>query len=67
MYREVEVHKYTFEMYHLCLDNLGFGGTSANWFDEIMTCHDMSPKVTMLNLKVFGDLWRFNMVTFDDI
>ena len=41
--------------------------SSANWFDEIMTYHDMSPKVTMLNWKIFGDLWWFNMVTFDDI
>ncbi len=30
----------------LCGNKLG---TSANWFDEIMTYHDMSPKVTMLN------------------
>ncbi len=27
----------------------GIHVTSANWFDEIMTYHDMSPKVTMLN------------------
>ncbi len=29
--------------------------------------HDMSPKVTMLNWRIFGYLWWFNMVTFDDI
>ncbi len=32
------------------------------WWD-----HDMSPKVTMLNWKIFGDLWWFNMVPFYDI
>ena len=38
--------------------------TSANWFDEIMTYHDMSQKIIMLNWKIFGYLWWFNMIIF---
>ena len=26
--------------------------TSANWFDGVMIFHDMSPNVTMLNIKI---------------
>ena len=36
--------------------------TSANWFDNIMINHEMSPNVTMLNWKIFGDLTRWHMI-----
>ena len=39
----------------------------VNWFSNVMIGHAMSPNVTMLNWKIFGDLWWYDMVTFGDI
>ncbi len=42
-----------------------------NWFDKIMTCHDMSPNVTMLRILAsyeakiaFGDFSRQNHIVY---
>ncbi len=60
----------------LCYDE---APTSLNQIDHIMTYHDMSSNVTMLNWKTFhdiiierhfmafDDIFQFNMVTFHDI